>query len=550
MKQTRYRSFSTVFLLFPTVMMFFSFFLETAFPNSAPQVTILSPAARGQLTKPVKSMPGEVNKEISGFLQKHFLPVVQSLMGADSKTKFNAVTTLGGKPGDWDTLINRLEIVSETKIPGKDGKPVSMSLYIYFYINESRPDILKQSAADLDALIKRTLDKEKKSVEHYKKQQEIYRKNKKELYVYRPGILSVGPYTALPDRNGWTWMTPDAGLKIILRTLDSSVSRDYMNAKAQALHSLLANAGLYGFKSTLLATPSAGLSEEAAEARANQLMEVIRKWEQKNGLKVIYSSLAGAAAVANYIKLEEGSQAPLRTTHEVEFYNRLKKYAEIRKEGMVLNMGDLLYVGLDSIPRNRDKTVNLFLAVLTIHNVTRIIARPEQWMEELIGNPRYPGVYGHPETDSVMPVLKDLLGMKPTFGKTMPELFMEPFKLKWMPDRSRVYDGNWTVLLYGPGGLFQIQPGTEIAGTEWDRKHWNGGCHYYYWVGFLGRMSVGSIGVWYGSLGEQDAKNLTATESRGKIQISYFKGGAQFAEKFIQRQQAETLGDLLDAAGP
>ena len=110
------------------------------------------------------------------------------------------------------------------------------------------------------------------------------------------------------------------------------------------------------------------------------------------------------------------------------------------------------------------------------------------------------------------------------------------FDVKWITDNSRVVDPSWTVNLFGPKGIFNIQPGCEIAPSQMKKNHWNGGCHYYYWVGVLGQMSLGAPGVWWGGRSEQGAKNTTATQHRGVVQISYFRGGATFANKIILSQ--------------
>ncbi|MBN1554797.1 MAG: hypothetical protein JXA11_08625 [Phycisphaerae bacterium] len=498
----------------------------------------LSEPALQHLRHPTRSMPAEFNKEISAVLKENFEDVIDVVMGPRAEKKFNAVTTLGGGRGDWDTKMNRLEVVADLKVTGLDGKPAEVSLYIYFYTNDQLADKFSKASAQWRERIQKAIQDDEK-----------YGKIAREKnYSYRPKTLPVSPYVAIADYNGWTWNTDDSKMKVTLRHLGNKVSPEWIKERTLTLHRQLANAGLYHFYQRLSSTPSKGLTEAQAEALAQRLTRRIGEWEQKHGLKVVYTDLAGMGSLALHIKDADGTCKPLRTTQEIDYYNRLKQFAAQRKPNEVLDFDDLILLGLDVTPKNRDKTVNLFLALLTTHNVMRLLARPEQWQGEFTDNPKPEGFYGHPKTDSAYPILTDLLGMDSTGGQNFPTICESLLNVRWRPEHARVVDGNWTVTLFGTKGIFKRQAGIEYADNPTDKDHWNGGCHYYYWIGALAAGTLGPAGVMYGELKEKLAKIATGEGGRGEVEITYFSGGALFLARFNALRGMEKAAKVLEDA--
>ena len=88
------------------------------------------------------------------------------------------------------------------------------------------------------------------------------------------------------------------------------------------------------------------------------------------------------------------------------------------------------------------------------------------------------------------------------------------------PDGS-VYISIWSMeALYNrENGPFQFQPGVINA-------EWNGGCHYYFWIGALARTTLGSGAIVGGIIGEIRAKNAGWNEQQGVVEISHFVCGS------------------------
>lgn len=272
-----------------------------------------------------------------------------------------------------------------------------------------------------------------------------------------------------------------------------------------------------------------GISEEAAKARAGRLMSVVESWEKDTGIHVVYDTAAfwkklGPKAtfnsLAQYIKLEDGVKEPLRTGREVELYNRIKGFCAARKDGDTLGMDRLLQLGLESAePAN--STVILQEVVLTLHNVVRLLARPQQW-----AGPGHVDDFGHPESDPAFPILEDLRGRKATKDRTMADMF----DIKRKPDGA-LRDDQWPyyTLFHLTTGVFQPQPGAIDA-------LWNGGCHYYFWVGALARTVLGPAAVVGGLVAELKAKEATGSAEQGVVQVTHFTAGSMFgSDAFAKR---------------
>jgi len=271
-----------------------------------------------------------------------------------------------------------------------------------------------------------------------------------------------------------------------------------------------------------------GLSPAARRARAGRLIKVIEKWQKATGTRVTYDTKTfwrrlgkkvSFQKLAGYVKLEDGAVKPIRTGREVALYDAIKKYVAGRKGGDTLGMDELLVLALQTATVENG-TVNLQETLLTTHNVVRLLARPQQW-----SGGRITGDYGHPRTDPAYPILQDLLGKSSTGGKTMAQLR----GTRRRADGSAV-NPQWSTNLFDlRSGIFQPQPDAKNA-------VWNGGCHYYYWLGAMSQTVMGRATVIYGGAKELDAKEHHGRGVQGRVEISQLLAGADFGMEAFKRR--------------
>jgi hypothetical protein len=271
-----------------------------------------------------------------------------------------------------------------------------------------------------------------------------------------------------------------------------------------------------------------GISEAACQARAGRLMKIVENWTQKGhpvsydveafwkalGPEVTYNKLT------QYITVEDGVVKPIRSGYEVALYQRIKDFI-VSSPSKKIGPNELLQMGLEVV--GQGGRANLQMVFLTIHNVERILARPQQWA----GGP-ITGDYGHPPTDPAYPILQDIRGIASTGGKTLPEIM----NARRRPDGS-VYLATWCMeALYNrETGPFQFQPGAINA-------EWNAGCHYYFWIGALARTTLGSAAIIGGIVGEIRAKKANNNEQQGVIEVSHFVCGSMMGSlAFSKRNQ-------------
>lgn len=218
----------------------------------------LSERAMAHLRAPSGSMPDEIKRDISEVLRRHFGGVVAAVMGGAAETKYNAVTTLAAMFGARDSLMNRLEIVSDMKIPGGGAYPAVVSLYIYFYTSDGLSGNFGAAA-----------ENQRKEIERAVAEDERFRRAARENNrPFRPRVLRLGSYIALPAQgNGWSWSTGDGRMEILIRTLSDGVNPDLIRGKAETLHAQLEGAGLYGFLRRLSAAGAGGPPETVPPVR-------------------------------------------------------------------------------------------------------------------------------------------------------------------------------------------------------------------------------------------------------------------------------------------
>lgn len=190
------------------------------------------------------------------------------------------------------------------------------------------------------------------------------------------------------------------------------------------------------------------LPEKKAEADAGRMAEIIKRFqtERLKGKCVNSFDRQGLGRLYD-LKDEEGRGTnPPRSGYEGEFYKRLK---EALARGETLDPERMLELGLEaSLDKNGE--VNLQDVYLTIHNVVRLLARPETWWTdhnysrgvvydlpvlgggEITRGQWLPGWRGM-KNDSIFPIIKDIFGHEPIEGagsgkKSLAELTGSLFK--------------------------------------------------------------------------------------------------------------------------
>ncbi|MBW8639363.1 hypothetical protein K1W69_19370 [Hoeflea sp. WL0058] len=246
--------------------------------------------------------------------------------------------------------------------------------------------------------------------------------------------------------------------------------------------------------------------------------------------------------LALYLKDEDGNVPVLRTGYEVELYKRIKRSLVNRETANPISPVGLFYTTINAMlkkDRGRDQekrvTVNLFEAQLTALNVTRLLARPEQWAGE------YPRTYAGQDrrkADLAKPMLEDILGIQsvdryPSFARY---IGIRSFDVTAIDDP-----------FFGPDGVFVFHEAARAANDGFGPEHWNGGIHYYYWTGALGHwlgnhstlQGGGLAGVVGASIYEYLQKLLGGNPERSIVQLGNgFQPGAKFASRLQSQYEA------------
>lgn len=302
-----------------------------------------------------------------------------------------------------------------------------------------------------------------------------------------------------------------------------------------------------------------GVSEKTCESESELMMKSLEEFERTTGHPVIYDTEDFWAKrkmwsdntayryykFGKYIGKEDGYCEPYRTNYEVELYNNIKSWIEKRKPDESLTMQQMLSLGLKSCV-GPDNKVNVQETLLTIHNVVRLLARPKQWTGYMDGD------YGHPKTDPIYPILQDIKGIESTKGKTLAELMFNKGN-KYSKSMRAELATEWTNDLFsnGKAGIFEMREGAKLAPKAMETTDdksasvavatWNGGCHYYYWMGALARTTMTSLSVSYGANTEEEAKweqsfKTKGTDLQGITEVSHLYCGSTFGGAIINRK--------------
>ncbi|MBI4537662.1 MAG: hypothetical protein HY712_06870 [candidate division NC10 bacterium] len=202
---------------------------------------------------------------------------------------------------------------------------------------------------------------------------------------------------------------------------------------------------------------SGQLPTKKAEADAARMVEIIKRFQQERlkGNCVQTYDRQGLTRLYD-LKDEEGrGTSPPRSGYEVELYKRIK---EALARGEKLDNDRLLELSLGASVDSQGE-VNLQDVFLTLHNVTRLLARPETWWTDhnyvpgvvydlpVVGGGEItrgrwvPGWRGM-QNDSIFPSVKDIFGHEPAEGagsgkKTLAELAGEIGNEKAMTQHRR-----------------------------------------------------------------------------------------------------------------
>ena len=296
-----------------------------------------------------------------------------------------------------------------------------------------------------------------------------------------------------------------------------------------------------------LVAPGTALSAEGPYAKNNPILSSKDANQQASDMKRVVVGHSGGyvtqktdGMLKNIGSLKalvneegRGYKVP-RSGHEVAFYKKIKQFIATRKPGQKIDRSHMLQLGMD-VCRQENGDVNLPDVYLTIHNVTRLLSRPEMWSDETSMKQMAKDADVYPICQDVLgqksvddnPALVDLCGVKraSSDGKTI--------------KKGDVIDKRYsleTLFNLGGDGVFEPLPGAlEYQG--------NGGAYYYFWLGSLSKSLGGQGAIWGGDWYEWAQKkggleyipvwwSANPDEfARGKFQLSYFRGGGIFADK-------------------
>lgn len=220
--------------------------------------------------------------------------------------------------------------------------------------------------------------------------------------------------------------------------------------------------------------------------------------------------------LVQYIRKEDGLMPPVRTGKEVALYEAIKRVArDANSDWHSLGLRDILALALHA-SLDQNQRANISIAILTAHNVMRALARPQQW---------YHDDANHPVSDPMYPIFQDL--RSPSAG-SLPSILKTRRGFGMAADRSGRLLMDWMPRLFSADkGLFKTLDGAE-------NEIWNGGAHYYFWIGALAQLHapslVGGGGYWW----ELGLKASAGEYSQGVMQLSHFACGRLLADRIYE----------------
>lgn len=299
--------------------------------------------------------------------------------------------------------------------------------------------------------------------------------------------------------------------------------------------------------------PPGGISHKDASSQARKLTAITKTYE--GGEMTSYNGDVGIRKLYN-LTHEEGiapgedpntKRRPMRSGYEATFYRKFKTWIA-KNPGKRMGREEMLEMGVESCA-NTKGDVNMPDVFLTLHNMTRILSRPQQWT--------IPTSREWMKTDPVYPILQDILGIEPIEGKGKGKTLAEMLDQKrtgeahrgWAP--GEVIDRDYTqhVLFDTENGIFETLEGAR-------GPFGNGGAWYYFWLGTYTSsitttwMTGHSLPALFAMHREMDTKIAEGEDSRlrGAMQLSHFSAGTMFGSRCVQAVAWRNLrGGLLGA---
>jgi hypothetical protein len=162
------------------------------------------------------------------------------------------------------------------------------------------------------------------------------------------------------------------------------------------------------------------LTDKEQTAQAKTLLEILNEYQRENNRCVSLEDKVGYGGLWN-LKDEEGSHHmnPPRSGFETALYNRLKEYIA-KNRGSRIGLDDFFRMGLEACTGS-DGSVNMGDVLLSLHNVTRLLARPENWSQS---DPDKPGWRKIRDVgDPGWNIIQDLCGVSSSGGdRTLAEI--------------------------------------------------------------------------------------------------------------------------------
>ena len=162
------------------------------------------------------------------------------------------------------------------------------------------------------------------------------------------------------------------------------------------------------------------LSVEQAEQQAQGVRSVLQGYMDRTGTCVSVEDKVGYGGLVN-LKDEEGTlhMNPPRSGFEVALFLKMKDYLA-KNPGSKMSLEDLFRMGIESCA-SPGGNVNLGDVFLSLHNVVRILARPENWTESDAEKPGWRKI--RDMNDPAWPIIQDVCGIQSAGGgKTLAEL--------------------------------------------------------------------------------------------------------------------------------
>lgn len=254
--------------------------------------------------------------------------------------------------------------------------------------------------------------------------------------------------------------------------------------------------------------------------------------------------------IADYVTDADGQYKLVRSGYEVALYKRIKyrlfnpdKFSAKLSQSSVFWEAVIAIVDTERTRKPEGKiVVRLWDAFLTAHNVVRILARPEQWSGA--NWPITETGQNRKKQDRAIRMLLDLKGEISVDDN--PPFYQQFGSEAFRKHGDKAYD---PALIYrqmfrsgGPFGFYTAAEGAEKVGDSYGKEHWNGGIHYYFWVGvivnFTGTSAlannIGRIANIGASMYERVQKSLGGEGLRGAVQTNHgHDAGGKWASAFF-----------------